>query len=824
MRATSVQIDGQRTEIRLSGPPPAADRPAMLLLHGLGGSARQWTAVAAQLPADVAVVAVDLPGHGADPRPLDTPAAALRALLCDLLDVTGCPPGVGVVGHSLGGLVALDLGLTAPERVGWLGLVATAPRIVLHPALVAGLGRGVVDERFLAAGFAPGAPPGMLAEVADGLRALRLSSPECDVWGARHRDLTSRLPDVSLPALVVVPGADQVVSPRKGRGLAQGIAGARVEVIAGAGHHVHLEAPEAVARQLVRAAWGGALHRRGWQQGATERPLADVERRYRRAGCWGTELLHDHVLAAAGSTPDAPALVDGARQVTHVVLRDLVGRTAAGLKAIGVSSSDRVLLQLPNVLELPVTLLALLRMGAVPVLVPPALGWREVSHVARTTGAVGVAVDARWRRGACRVIAHRLAREVPGVVHLLVLATAGDLRTGETDLGALGSSPERPPGEVGQDSSEVALYLLSGGTTGLPKAIPRTHRDYVYNLRRSAALTDVTAATTYLAALPVSHNFALGCPGVLGTLAAGGRAVLAGPAAEAVLPLIASEGVTATAAVPGVAVAWSEYLHRHPSDVSSLDVLQVGGARLQPADARRLLEVFGCRLQQVYGMAEGLLNFTRLDDPPAVVVGTQGRPASAADECRVVDDAGADVPCGATGELLARGPYTIRAYLADPAANAAAFTPDGYYRTGDIVRRDAAGNFVVEGRRHDFVNRGGEKVSTQELEELLAEHEDLLVTAAVAMPAPGVGEAVCVFAVAREGRRPSLRAVRAFLGECGVARFKLPERLELLEQLPLTGVGKVDRAALRASAALTTPQIAQQGSDQLQEVAHGRAH
>lgn len=194
-----------------------------------------------------------------------------------------------------------------------------------------------------------------------------------------------------------------------------------------------------------------------------------------------------------------------------------------------------------------------------------------------------------------------------------------------------------------------------------------------------------------------------------------------------------------SAAVPGVAVAWSEALGRDPVDLPRFDVLQVGGARLQAADAHRVIAAMGCRVQQVYGMAEGLLNMTRLDDPADVAAGTQGRPICDADEWRLVDDADADVAPPAAGELWTRGPYTVRRYLAAPEVNTAAFTPDGYYRTGDIVRWHPSGNFLVEGRRHDVINRGGEKVSTQELEGLLAAHEDLIATAAVAMPSRGFG-------------------------------------------------------------------------------------
>jgi 2,3-dihydroxybenzoate-AMP ligase len=348
----------------------------------------------------------------------------------------------------------------------------------------------------------------------------------------------------------------------------------------------------------------------------------------------------------------------------------------------------------------------------------------------------------------------------------------------------------------------VALYLLSGGTTGLPKLIPRTHRDYVCNLKVSAAVAGLGRGSTYLAALPVSHNFALGCPGVLGTLAAGGRVVLTeARLVTGAVEAMAAEGVTIAAAVPGLAVRWAQHARTEPGLAQRLRlrVVQVGGARLHAAQARELSAALGATVQQVYGMAEGMLCFTRLDDPAELTELTQGRPACPADEWRVVDETETDVPPGQPGELLVRGPYTIAGYLAAEADNAAAFAPGGWYRTGDIVRQHPSGNFVVEGRRKDFINCGGEKVSAEEIEELVVTHPRVTAAAVVAAPAELLGEEVCVFLTA-SAAPPSLRELRGHLSRLGVAPFKLPARLRVVGELPVTAVGKVDKAALRALA------------------------
>jgi 2,3-dihydroxybenzoate-AMP ligase len=224
----------------------------------------------------------------------------------------------------------------------------------------------------------------------------------------------------------------------------------------------------------------------------------------------------------------------------------------------------------------------------------------------------------------------------------------------------------------------------------------------------------------------------------------------------------------------------------------------VGGARLVPEVARRVEPELGCRLQQVFGMAEGLLNYTRAGDPTELVIETQGRPLAAADEIRIVDPDGNPVGPGEPGELLTRGPYTIRGYYRADEHNARAFTDDGFYRTGDVVRLWPTGHLSVEGRAKDLINRGGEKISAEEIENLLLGHPGVREAAAVAMPHAVLGEQTCAYVVPRDPSSPvSLTDLTGYLSERGVARYKWPERLELADSLPVTNVGKVDKKRLR---------------------------
>ena len=536
--------------------------------------------------------------------------------------------------------------------------------------------------------------------------------------------------------------------------------------------------------------------------------------RYRREGYWRGDRLGDLLRRWAAAGGDRLAVTGaGAPGVTYAELDAAADRLAYGLRRLGLRRGDRVVVQLPNVVEFPAVCFGMLRLGALPVFALPPHREHEIGYLVEHSQAVAyLACDTfgGFRYGAIGAAARKAS---PSLRHVLLLDGPDDEGSGVVDLRPLlqdpvdvaearASADSDPP-----DPSDVALFLLSGGTTGLPKLIPRTHDDYAYNVRVSAEMSGLGPSTVYLVALPAAHNFPLGCPGLMGTLASGGRVVMApSPKPEDALAAVEAEGVTTTALVPALAIRWLEAVTvgtpRTPGadrrfDVSSLEVLQVGGARLVPEVARRIGPAFGCRVQQVFGMAEGLLNFTRLEDPDDVVVETQGRPMSPADEILIVGPDGEPVPDGEPGELLTRGPYTIRGYYRAEAHNASAFTADGFYRTGDVVRLHPSGNLSVEGRAKDLINRGGEKISAEEIENLVLAHPAVREAAAVAMPHPVLGEQTCAYVVLRSDESLDLLALSAYLDARGVARYKWPERIEIVDALPVTNVGKVDKKKLR---------------------------
>lgn len=523
------------------------------------------------------------------------------------------------------------------------------------------------------------------------------------------------------------------------------------------------------------------------------RELAD---RYRARGYWRDRTLGAVLRESARTWPGRVALVDGGRRWTYRELDAWADRVAAGLRGLGVGDGDRVLVHLPNVAEFVPLCFALFRIGAVPVLALPPHREAEITHLARLASAVAYVVPDVWAGFDHRPLARALRRRVPGVEHVIVVGEPAEF-TAFAELDRPAVAAETGSGPAPDD---VALLLLSGGTTGPPKLIPRTHNDYEYNLRAGAEVTALGPDDRYLAALPVAHNFALACPGVLGTLATGGTVVLA-PSGdpETAFPLIERERVTVTALVPPLALMWLDAAEALGPDLRTLRLLQVGGSRLKSASARRVRPVLGCALQQVYGMAEGLLNFTRLDDPDDVVCDTQGRPLAADDELRVVDATGRPVPPGEAGELQVRGPYTLRGYFGTGeqvrAHNAAAFTPDGFYRTGDLVRLLPGGRLVVEGRVKDVINRGGDKIPVEEVEGLLMTHPAVRDVALVGIPDEVMGERSCAYVIPR-GDPPTRRDLVRHLTGQGVAAFKLPDRVRIVDAFPRTPLGKVDKRAL----------------------------
>ncbi len=538
----------------------------------------------------------------------------------------------------------------------------------------------------------------------------------------------------------------------------------------------------------------------------------NFEQRYKKIGFWQEITLGEILLPHLPK--EHPAVIDDQLSWSYKELNSHSDKLANILQQKGLGKGDKVVIHLPNCCALFELLFALFKIGACPVMALPTHRYSEISYFCQFTQAKAYFGTTRLNGYSCESIVNQLNENQKlhmsylinlnsNFISLSHALTTERMKENIGDLNALPENIEFQPTDI--KASDIALFQLSGGTTGVPKLIPRTHYDYLYSVVGSNEICQINEHSIYLAVLPVCHNFPMSSPGALGIFTAGGTLILTNSGApDNAFSLIEKYRVSITALVPPLAIAWLNAFEARQKlnenlDISSLKILQVGGAKLSYEAARKVAPILGCQLQQVFGMAEGLVNYTRLNDDIETICLTQGRPLSRLDEIKVVDDEDNPVFPGETGHLLTRGPYTIRGYYKAPEHNLKAFTSDGFYRTGDRVRVNEDGYLIVEGRSKDQINKGGEKIAAEELENHLLTHHEVFDAAVVGMPDDYLGERICAFVIAKNDLKIPLTAtgLNRFLRARQLAEFKYPDRFELVDDFPKTRFGKVDKNALR---------------------------
>lgn len=523
--------------------------------------------------------------------------------------------------------------------------------------------------------------------------------------------------------------------------------------------------------------------------------------RYRAEGYWNDSTIAQTLAQVCERYAQRVAVCDARTELTYRELDQSATRLALNLLDTGLEPGDIVVLQLGNVLEFVQVYLALQKIGVRPILALHTHRYRELRQFVALSGATATITADRAKNCDFIDIVNRVDADTDSIRLKIVL---GDTPEGFVSLRELiGAEPRRDIAELdaiqaGIDPCSPALFLLSGGTTGIPKMIPRTHNDYICNSTLATRYTGIDENSVLLDVLPIAHNLPLACPGLQGFMLKGAKVVVHNSTrAEEVFPLIERFGVTHIHVVPALLIMWMNDPKVVDYNLDSVRVIQSGGQRLQP-ETRALTEkvLRNCTVQENFGMAEGLLMFVRLDDPLDVRRQSVGRPVCDADEVMLLDENDQPVPDGVPGELCCRGPYTLRGYFNAPEHNARAFTPEGFYRSGDMMRKLPSGNYVVEGRKKDLINRGGEKISAEEIENLILGHPAVTNVACVAMPDSVLGEKMCAFVILKPGRSLALPELVEFLQAEEIARFKLPERLEVVDSFPLSTFGKVSKKDL----------------------------
>jgi 2,3-dihydroxybenzoate-AMP ligase len=521
--------------------------------------------------------------------------------------------------------------------------------------------------------------------------------------------------------------------------------------------------------------------------------------RYRAKGYWEDRSLRDTFDELFPRNAGRVAIIDRDQVVTYAQLDRRSTCLALNLLDEGLKPLDRVVVQLPNVVEFIYLYFALQKIGVIPIMALPTHRYREMSQFVELSDAVACVTLDCAKDVDYRDVVRRIGDARPRMRLAIIL---GQTRRGFLSLTDLIERPSKRSADelrsMSIDPEDPAVFQLSGGTTGVPKLIPRTHNDYIYNSKMAAAVTGVGPEETLLVVLPLAHNLPLACPGIQGYFLHGAKVVLSNSTrSEDIFSLIERHRVTHIAVVPALLIRLINDPAIDKFDLSSLRVIQSGGQRLQPEVRRRTKELIPTVIvQENFGMAEGMLMFVRFDDPDEVRMETVGRPVSPDDEVRLVDDDDNEVAPGQVGEFLARGPYTLRGYFGVPEYNARAFTTDGFYRSGDLMRLHPSGNYMVEGRKKDLINRGGEKISAEEIENLILTHPAVQNVACVPMPDRVLGERMCAYVIVRAGKTLTLPELVAFLMNEEIAKHKLPERLELVEEFPLSPFGKVSKKDL----------------------------
>jgi len=524
---------------------------------------------------------------------------------------------------------------------------------------------------------------------------------------------------------------------------------------------------------------------------------------YKQKGYWLDKTLGEEFDEFVDKYSDRVALSFQGEHVTYRQLGTRVNRLALHFVHIGLKTYDRMIFQLPNEPEFVYCFYAAVKIGVIPIAALPAHREAEVSFFATFTSAKAHAVPSRYKEFSHQDMSRTIRKKEPKLEYTFVSGDRVD--TDFISITRLLTEPIEESVSIDSlkkyrpDPMEPAVFQLSGGTTGIPKVIPRTHNDYSANFRRAAEITHTNMDSVMGIAIPISHNFAMSSPGFLGTLHNGGRVVLIpSTKTEVVLETVEKEKITIMPTPPALLIRWMESEALSKYDLSSLEVVLAGGAKLNTEVAKRVKPALGCDFHQNLGMSEGMLFWSRRDDPEDILLNTQGAPMFEDDELRVVDEIDNEVAPGETGSLLVRGPTTIRGYYNSPEYNTTAFTEDGFYRTDDIVRLYKGRYVSVEGRTKDTINRGGEKISAEEVENHILAHPKVENCAYVAMPDHKLGEKGCAFVSTKVNQMLSFDELIEFL-KTGrhIATFKLPERLELVREFPLTKVGKIDKKELR---------------------------
>ena len=533
--------------------------------------------------------------------------------------------------------------------------------------------------------------------------------------------------------------------------------------------------------------------------GVVYAPQADL-RRYVDAGALTHETMDQAFSASFDQHAKRTALSGSEGSVSYAQLQEMTDRLAGAFIQMGFAPLDRVIFQIGNCNELVVGFIACLKAGLIPICTLAAHRELEIGYLGNHAKARLMFVQGDDPKFDDVAFAQRMQAVVPTLAG--IVQARGTQRGQAQHLKNLIESITQESArallaQVPRDPFQVAVFQLSGGTTGVPKIIPRFHNEYIYNMRSVAAWNGYRSDDVLFMPMPMMHNLNMGCCFGPFLLTGGNVAIATSLAPEAL-------GDIFKRCEPTWTVMAGPLVEKLKPAVQS-GALPLGSLRgvISANNAPALRDLLGAPVYHIFGMTEGVIMLTQDSDPQEVRDTMVGAPVSPFDQVKLFkigSEEEIEQP-GVEGECAFAGPYTIHGYYDAPERDAQAFTSQGFYRSGDLMLfRDIDGKryYQFRGRTKDVVDRAGEKVNCEEVELQVNRHPAISATAIVGMPDKVYGERICAFVTLRDGAvAPTTAELGRFLEETGMAKFKWPERIEVLQEFPLTNASKLNKPALR---------------------------
>jgi 2,3-dihydroxybenzoate-AMP ligase/mycobactin salicyl-AMP ligase len=526
----------------------------------------------------------------------------------------------------------------------------------------------------------------------------------------------------------------------------------------------------------------------------------DVEK-YNKHRYWLGLTWGDMFDKATDIYPQKECLADDSSHFTYEQLREKVDRLAVSFIELGIAQRDFVLLQIPNWHEYIITFYALQKIGAITVLLIARHGLAEIKHVCGLTHPVAWIGPDQYKKIDFLPIIQQVMKENKELKHLISVRAQENkafipleklIDEGKLTSSSLAGLAARRP-----DPMEVSMILLTGGTTGLPKAVPRTHNDYIASVEYHSRAWEITSNDVVLTAAPVSHAQAMH-NGVGGAFFNFAKYVLTDSTeAQDICSVIEREKVTAFPTVPALVQRMLTLDNLKQYDLSSLKKIYAGGAPSTPELVRSIYDKLNCKFVNAFGSAEGSGSMTRLDADIETICTTVGKIDCPYARFRIVDQNGQEVPTDHEGELTTKGPNIFTGYFKSHEDNIITFTEDGFFKTGDLAKIDQSGTIMITGRIKETILRGGETISAVGIERLISSHRSVADVAVIGMPDKTLGERICAYIQLKDGANLSFEELIAYLRGSGASVMQLPERVEFIEKIPLTNIGKADKKALK---------------------------